>query len=350
MSPDLLEPSGAGRILTQDIPISPALLEEAIDWFLLIKARPDCPETEADFQAWIGRSPMHAIAWSRALNTWQRLGEVPPANAHLWPGGQPRQSAPAAPLEQRTGKSVHRRLRAAAVATLGLAACALAVLFAPGLLLRLQADHITDIAETRKLTLEDGTVVELAGGSAIATTMTTEKRSVMILAGEAFFDVSHDASRPFTVTAGGVAITVLGTAFDVQLSDDATTVELARGHVAISYRTDAKAENFELSPGEMAAVEHGTGNVARSAIAPEDIAVWRTGKMFVNDVSVAAAIERLQRYHPAWIAIPDRALAQRHVTGLYDLKDPDSALEALIKPFGGRVRAVTPYGRVLTRF
>jgi transmembrane sensor len=72
--------------------------------------------------------------------------------------------------------------------------------------------------------------------------------------------------------------------------------------------------------------------------------------MFVNDVTVASAAERLQRYHPAWISVPDLTLASRRVTGLYDLKNPDAALEAMVKPFGGKVHAVTSYGRVLTRF
>ena len=72
--------------------------------------------------------------------------------------------------------------------------------------------------------------------------------------------------------------------------------------------------------------------------------------MFVNDVTLAAAVERLQRYHPAWISIPDPVLASRRVTGLYDLENPDAALQALVQPFGGRAREVTPYGRILTRF
>ncbi len=310
-----------------------------MDWFLNLKARENCPQTEHDFKNWLSRSPVHEQAFERALKTWAQLGEVPPVHAHLW------RPVAAAPMPARRSRKMW-----VAGAALALAAYAVAFLAGPSLLLHLEADHITRTAESRTLTLEDGTIVEMGGDSAITTQITASIRRVILLSGEAFFDVAHDASRPFTVDAGGVSVAVLGTAFDVQLADGETTVELARGTVAISYDGSKHRQNFELSPGEMASIDHSTGAVMRSSIAPEDIAAWRTGKMFVNDVTVASAAERLQRYHPAWISVPDAALASRRVTGLYDLKNPDAALEAIVKPFGGRVHEVTSYGRVLTRF
>jgi transmembrane sensor len=38
------------------------------------------------------------------------------------------------------------------------------------------------------------------------------------------------------------------------------------------------------------------------------------------------------------------------VTGLYDLSDPDRALEALVQPFGGKMHRISPYLRVLALF
>ena len=328
--------------MTQDNKIPPAILEEAMDWFLELKARPDCRQTEQGFQAWLSHSPVHERAWEQALKTWKLLGEVPAVYQHVW---KPDSSISPVSLHTR-----RRWTRWTAGAALAIAASALVLLAAPSLLIQWQADHITRTAESRTLKLDDGTIIEMGGDSAIATEITASVRRVTLLSGEAFFDVAHDASRPFTVDAGGVSVAVLGTAFDVQLADNETTVELARGTVAISYAGPDHKENFELSPGEMAAVDHQTGAVVRGAIAPEDIAAWRNGRMFVNDITVGAAAERLQRYHSAWISVPDPALASRRVTGLYDLKNPDGALEAIVKPFGGKVRKVTPYGRVLSRF
>jgi transmembrane sensor len=333
--------------LTKDNNIPEALLQETMDWFLELKARPNCRETELAFQAWLGRSALHVRSWETALKTWQMLGDVPPVHEHLWRGAAPLVS-PAATARQP--KRWAARTWAAGAAAIALAACLVLFVSLPSLLVWWQADHVTETAESRTITLADGTTIEMGGGSAIATEISATVRHVRLLKGEAYFDVARDPSRPFVVDAGGVEVSVLGTSFDVQLASTETTVELAHGAVAVSYSGKDHRQNFELAPGETATVVHATGAVTRSTIATEEIGAWRSGKMFVNNVTVAAAAARLQRYHSAWISIPQPELAARRVTGVYDLTDPDHALQALVQPFGGTVRAVTPYGRVLTRF
>ena len=75
--------------MTKDNNIPEALLEEAMDWFLELKARPNCRETELAFRAWLGRSALHVRSWETALKTWQLLGDVPPVHEHLWRGAAP---------------------------------------------------------------------------------------------------------------------------------------------------------------------------------------------------------------------------------------------------------------------
>lgn len=312
-----------------------------MDWFLQLKAKPNCPEDDGAFQEWIGRSVVHARAWDHALKTWQLMGEVPPVHQHLWS---------VAPQAKTRHPARRRRFLRAGMVGAVLAASLLVFLAAPSLLVWWQADYMTRTAENRIIRLEDGTTVHLGGDTAIRADVSKTERKVTLLAGEAFFDVAHDEKLPFSVDAGGVEVVVLGTAFDVQLAGGETTVELARGRVAVSYKVAERKENFELSPGEMAVVDHASGAIARDMIAPEDIAAWRHGRMFVNDVTIGDIVERLQRYHTAWISVPDPRLAERRVTGLYDLTNPDRALQALVKPYGGKVRTVTDYGRVLTQF
>ncbi|MGE6781670.1 FecR family protein [Ensifer adhaerens] len=330
--------------MSKDNHIPEALLEEAMDWFLELKARPNCRDTASAFRAWHGRSELHARSWETALKTWQLLGEVAPVHEHLWRGARSQIAR-----EPSSRRRVARGLAAGAVA-FALAACLTLFVTLPSLILWWQADHLTDTAQSRTIALADGTTIEMGGGSAIATEINADTRHVRLLKGEAYFNVARDPRRPFVVEAGGVEVSVLGTAFDVQLASTETTVELAHGTVAVSFNGDARKQNFELAPGEMATVNHATGAVSRGAIAPDEIGAWRSGRMFVNNVTVAAAVERLQRYHSAWITIPQPGLAGRRVTGVYDLKDPDRALQALVQPFGGKVREVTSYGRVLTQF
>ncbi|WEZ82400.1 FecR domain-containing protein [Rhizobium sp. 32-5/1] len=196
-----------------------------MDWFLQLKAKPNCPDSDGEFQSWMGRSPVHQRAWDHALKTWQLMGEVAPVHQHLWPADLPVMGH--VPIRRR------RLLRAGGVAAV-LAAGLMAVLAAPSLLVWWQADYMTRTAESRIVTLEDGTIVHLGGDSAIRTDISQTGRNVTLLAGEAFFEVAHDAALPFSVDAGGVKVMVLGTVFDVQLAGgeiDSGTGAGARGRV-----------------------------------------------------------------------------------------------------------------------
>lgn len=327
--------------MTQDQEIAAATLEEAMDWFLRLKGEPNCPELTADFQRWLHRSDDHQRAWQYALRTWQLMGEAAPAHEHLWAG------AARANVISITGRRWRRPVMSAVAA---IAATLFLVLAGPSLLIRLQADHITATGQNARVTLEDGTLIELGGDSAIKTEMTAAGRHVTLLSGEAFFDVAHNPARPFTVEAGGVTVLVVGTAFDVRLAGGETTVELERGVVQVSVEDARETSDFRLLPGEMAVVNASDGAVTRNTIQPDQVAAWRSGRIFVKDASISAVAEQLQRYHSAWIAVPDRKLAGLKVTGLYDLHDPDGALKALVEPYGGRVRTFSTYGRVLTQY
>lgn len=326
-------------------------LIEATDWLLRLEAAPHDPALVRAFEAWLEESDTHRDAFARASRAWRLAGEVPPAYAHLWQPNAPRRAAapPFARASTRPAPARTRRWRAVAAVT-ALAACLLALLFHPALLLRLQADYITATGASRTLALADGSTVELGAGSALAVDLTEHRRKVRLLAGEAFFDVRPDPARPFVVDAGGIDVEVIGTAFNVRLSSSTTSVELARGAVALAYVTEDARSHARLAPGQMAVVDRRTGMVETSPIAPDDIAAWRSGRLFVQDAAIGAVVEQIQRYHGAWISLPDSALAAQKVTGLYDLHDPDRALRALVQPYGGTVREISPLVRVLSRF
>jgi transmembrane sensor len=220
----------------------------------------------------------------------------------------------------------------------------------PSILLRLEADQITGVGETRTVTLADGSTVTLGARSAIRTEYARDRRAVALLSGEAYFDVTKDQARPFIVHAGGVDVTVHGTAFDVQLAADDTTVALQRGVVSVSYGEGPDRREATMAPGDEVAVNRRAGTMTSRRVEPGDIALWRGGSLFVNEARLADVVEQLQRYDSAWIGIADGALAEKRVTGLYDLRDPDRALRALVEPFGGKVRVVTPYVRILSRY
>ncbi|MFC6627522.1 FecR family protein [Sphingomonas yabuuchiae] len=69
--------------------------------------------------------------------------------------------------------------------------------------------------ETRAIALNDGTQVELAGGSRLRLDR-NDTRVATLESGQALFRVRHDASAPFELRSGDVAIRDVGTVFNVR--------------------------------------------------------------------------------------------------------------------------------------
>lgn len=328
------------------------LLEEAIDWLLRLQNVQEDPVVSQQFTLWLKRSDAHEEAWQKAQQVWSLMGQAEPVYENLWL----EQSAdadrdvfiPVTPkLQQNFVKpSLWRKVQFSA---LSIAVVAILFFATPVLILRIEADYRTTTAQTETVTLSDGSKIILAANSAVAVDVTETRRHVRLLRGEAYFDVIKDAGRPFFVAAGEAEVFVLGTAFDVKLTENGTTVALERGTVEVRDTLHPDQQSARLFPGDKVELERGTDNLIRSTVNPTEIAGWRNGYLFVEDATVRSVIEELQRYHHAWITLTDRTLNEERVTGLYNLNEPDRALRALVQPYGGTVRSVSPYLRVISR-
>lgn len=324
------------------------LLEEAMDWLLRLQTAPDDAALAAACESWARRDAAHGRAWARATRSWALVGEVPPVHVAQW-SAHPAVDGPLpATLTRRRqgGRAAPGRRRLAGLA-LGAAAACLAVAVLPDAVLRLRADQATG-TEIRRVTLADGTVIHLAPRSAIATHYTATTRRVTLLAGEAFFEVAPAPDRPFIVSAEGLEVRVIGTAFDLRLTDDQLEVAVQHGHVRLFYDRATPPLEADLAAGERMRVALGDGTAMRGRLPPAEVAGWRDGVLFVQDATVAEVVDMLRRYHAGWVLLRDEKLAARRVTGLYDLRDIGRALRALVQPHGGQVREVTPLLYIMT--
>lgn len=315
---------------------SRSVADEAADWLLRIRENPDEPSLRSEFERWILAAPEHRREWEATIRLWRVMGEAP---KHYQ-----RRAVPASRL--RTSRKVRV---AGAMAASALAIC-LTLVAGPSMLVRLEADYRTSTAESRVVTLEDGSNVFLGPASAIASDFSSGARHVKLLSGEAFFNVTHDEARPFQVDAGEMKVTVLGTAFNVSLTDDVTQIGLEHGSVKATGKVAGAELDRILTPGQMLSVNNDTGTVTQEAIGPEEIGAWRNGRLIVINATIGSVVQQIQRYHPAWISIPDRNLANQRVTGVYYLNEPDKALGALVDPYGGKVHKVSDFARVIATF
>lgn len=105
------------------------------------------------------------------------------------------------------------------------------------------------------VTLEDGTEVTLRPYTELYELTSNENERSYSLNGEAFFDVTSDASRPFSVEAGDGLITVLGTRFNVSSWGTSTQVYLEEGSVRFE---SAEQVAVILEPGQHSLLINGS--------------------------------------------------------------------------------------------
>ena len=168
--------------------------------------------------------------------------------------------------------------------------------------------------------LADGTKVWLNSGSRLVypNTFNGDRREVF-LQGEAFFDVSHNAAKPFHVYAKNVDVKVLGTSFNVRAYEDETTMStvLVEGSVALSDMNQPKIMT-QLKPTQMAVHEAGSSFV-RSVVKTETYTSWKEGYLYMQNQSITYVIKTLIRYYnvPIQLDIND---GERYFSGRLDLQ------------------------------
>ncbi|MBS1663038.1 MAG: FecR domain-containing protein [Bacteroidetes bacterium] len=142
-----------------------------------------------------------------------------------------------------------------------------------------------------QLLLPDGTKVWLNASSSITypTAFKGNERMVQIT-GEAYFEVTHDKSKPFRVKAGSQTIEDIGTRFNVNAYSDepASITTLLEGAVKIG--------THMLKPGEKASAAP-DGEVIVSKGDPVRAVAWKNGFFDFSDASLQAVMRQLARWY-----------------------------------------------------
>jgi ferric-dicitrate binding protein FerR (iron transport regulator) len=220
-----------------------------------------------------------------------------------------------------------------------------------------RSSYITQPAEKKSLVLSDGTKVILNADSklSIAPDFGNGERSVQ-LDGEAFFDVAHNASKPFVVHTTRMDIKVLGTAFNVKAyeTDDLFETALIRGSVELSLKKEQKTimlhpnEKYvlrEVQPQVASSVEsttsreiHGEG-LLPVKIDKVDTSIvevsWTENKIAFVDEPFAQVVKKLERWYGVPIIVNDGVLLENLYTGSFRNESIEDVLSALqfSKPF-----------------
>ncbi|MGE0653003.1 MAG: FecR domain-containing protein [Alphaproteobacteria bacterium] len=334
--------------------------QRASEWLALLLERPDDSDLQARFDAWLAADPENATDWGEIARTYEVMGATVPLYRDHWGayeavrGGAGRQlPEPRLPVELAAGhrmghETFGSRWRArilGAVAT-AIAAC-LVLVAVPEIRLWIIADYVTATAESRRIDLDDGSIVRLGPESAIKVAYGDNERRMRLLRGKAYFEVIADANRPFRVRADRVDTTVLGTAFEVRMSGGGTDVAVRRGRVQVRRNDSETAVPVRLRPGDWVRMAP-SGQMTQGNFPAQQVASWLGGQLIARDRPVTEVVDQLRSYFPGVVILRGEHLARRRLTGVYSLSDPVAALRAIAAAQGAAVYLVSPWVVVIS--
>lgn len=166
-----------------------------------------------------------------------------------------------------------------------------------------------------EVVLPDGSYVQLNGGTRIVYPSLFGKERRVTVDGEAYFDVRHDARRPFVVETGEIVSTVLGTTFNVHAysEDEDYRITLATG--ALKVESKASLRSVVLAPGEQGLFDRKAGLLSVRRVDVGQELSWREDKLFFRAEPLESIARTLERRFNVDIVIADESLQRIRFSG-----------------------------------
>lgn len=187
---------------------------------------------------------------------------------------------------------------------------------------------------------EKNMVAELPDGSRVYLNRNSEltyrgkfgknARSVT-LSGEAFFEITPDASRPFIIDAGLANVTVIGTSFNVMTNNGKDEVEVMVSTGKVLVTSSDGSREITLEPGNIGVV--GNNNAARTANNDPNYLSWNTDILTYNGEALEKTFTDLKRVHNINIVALQDDILQKRITTVFDNQAPDTILTMICKTF-----------------
>ena len=139
----------------------------------------------------------------------------------------------------------------------------------------------------------------------------------MLEKGEAFFDIKHNAARPFSVTAAGHRVIDLGTKFVVWNMPGKLEVSLLEGRQDFESTNAVNVKPTVLSPGDAVVATTHAIKVTRKSTDELGIELgWRRGLLTFYRSSLMDAAAEMNRYNERKIVVADAAAARNSSTNI----------------------------------
>lgn len=265
------------------------------------------PTDQAELDIWLAQSTANEVAFLRLMSGYSRTDRL---------------VALRAPRVDRHF-SLGRLLRVAAGLALVAALGTWAMQLSTG---PKDVTYATPVGGRQTIVLVDGSRIDLNTNSVLRLRADAGRRLAFLDKGEAYFQIKHDAQRPFVVTAANHRITDLGTKFLVRTASDRLDVTLVEGRARVD--SNDSARSVDLQPGDEVIATAGNLTTLRKTVQDvSDQLGWRRGVIVFKHTTLAAAASEFNRYNPNRIVLGSNAVAELKIDGTFPSDDPDSFVE-----------------------
>ena len=274
-------------------------------------------EDQAQLEKWLSESLAHRAAYLRLDAVWDRTGRL----AAIKP------SAPARGFGG--GRLIFHIAAGAALFAILVGAIAW---FKPE---TAEQRYVTSVGGRESIILSDGSQIELNTDSVIRVGSSANQRTVWLDRGEAYFQVRHNAQRPFVVFSDRSRITDLGTKFIARRDGNYLRVSLVEG----SARLDGPQNKLAvLQPGDVAVTSPVSLTVLKKPVRKleEDLG-WRNGVLTFNRTTLADAVAEFNRYNRTKLVIADQSASKRRIYGTFPTTDTQAFTRVVKAIFGVNV-------------
>jgi len=302
------------------------------------------PAEKEAFAVWLQADSQHAAAVAqlqRTMAVFDRLRELAPQD-----DAPPNWDVLALPRS-----SFGRRWRAAGFAAVGLAAAMAIGIWAVRPTAPEAWHYATAGSGYDRATLADGSIVELNANTSVDVEYTATERRVRLTRGEAHFQVAKDSRRPFVVQARKVAVSAVGTAFNVRLAPSGVEVLVTEGRVRVAPSAPESPTSSPTAPA-LAPVEIPLLMAGHKVMVPTEVRAeaaqiatvsreeiqhalaWQTRVAEFRKTSLATIVAEFNRQNQQQIVIGERELESLRIGGNFRADQPEAFVRLLEISFG----------------
>ncbi|WP_140939209.1 FecR family protein [Sphingobacterium lumbrici] len=145
------------------------------------------------------------------------------------------------------------------------------------------------------ITLADGTTVWLNAGSTLRfpVAFSGNDRKVS-MTGEGYFEVAHDARKPFKVSKDDMEVTVLGTHFNINTYENEPDIKVTLMEGSVK-TTIGNGQSAILKPGQQAILQ--AENFQVKEVDTKMAVDWKDGWFIFEDDDIESSMRKLERWY-----------------------------------------------------